>query len=487
MYGAISSDEDRDNSNNRIWLNYNINASYKLDEVEKAVDTMEAYLYENQERFQIKQVYSYYNPGHAVSGITLNDELTLSQSKIKEMIMQDMPQLARAKPSFRWDDGGGGGVRLTLLGTASETLVDVANGILPVLENVEGLEDVRTDVGEQKYELRLIIDRQKAWRFGLDAQSITSIVSTALRGANLRTFRDEVNGEVGIRMMFDENLQHSIQALRNLPLTRSGVQNITLDMVADLTVAPRLSQINRFERQTALTIGANLAEEFTLEEARNAIEGVMQHLSLPEGYSWSLDGSFRRQEQAENIMLTNMLLAVCMIYIVMAALFESLLLPTAVITSLVFSFTGVFAAFLLTGTNMGVMGMIGMLILMGIVVNNGIVLVDRMNQLIDTGLTLRDAIVQACLDRIRPVLMTVSTTVLGLVPLIMGGSQIGGDGPAYAPMAIAIVGGLVFSTVTSLLLLPLTYVLMLKLRARTAMALNGFLQPLQRVKRFLRV
>jgi hydrophobic/amphiphilic exporter-1 (mainly G- bacteria), HAE1 family len=141
-------------------------------------------------------------------------------------------------------------------------------------------------------------------------------------------------------------------------------------------------------------------------------------------------------------------------------------LPTAVIGSLLFSLVGVFWTFLLTGTGMGVMGMIGMLVLMGIVVNNGIVLVDRINQ--DRELLplqdLKTTIIHACEARLKPILMTVSTTVLGLLPLAMGGTQIGGGGPSYAPMAIAIIGGLLFSTLTSLLLVPLTYYGLVKLR-----------------------
>ncbi|HBN89679.1 efflux RND transporter permease subunit, partial [Rheinheimera aquimaris] len=177
------------------------------------------------------------------------------------------------------------------------------------------------------------------------------------------------------------------------------------------------------------------------------------------GYRWSFQGSFQRQDESQQVMMVNMLLAVAMIYIVMAALFESLLLPTAVIGSLLFSLVGVFWTFMLTGTSMGIMGMIGMLVLMGIVVNNGIVLVDRINQdrQEQPEASLRELIIQASESRLRPILMTVATTVLGLLPLALGGTQIGGDGPSYAPMAIAIIGGLLFSTLTSLVLVPLTY------------------------------
>jgi multidrug efflux pump subunit AcrB len=193
----------------------------------------------------------------------------------------------------------------------------------------------------------------------------------------------------------------------------------------------------------------------------------MDNLDLPTGFTWSLDGSFREQAKARSMMITIVLLALAMIYVLMAALFESLILPSAVITSVLFSFTGVFWSFAITGTPLDIMGMIGLLILMGIVVNNGIVLVDHINQLANDGQKVSDAIINGSMDRIRPILMTVATTVLGLLPLALGNTQVGGDGPAYSPMAIAIIGGLVFSTVTSLFLVPLAYLLLLKLRRHT--------------------
>ena len=480
----VSSDDEGNNNVERIWLNYHIQGNFSLDEVEKTVTKMEDFLYANQDEFHIKQVYSYFTPGYAVSGLTLNDDLPIKVSDLKKKIREAFPPFVRAKPSFEWSSGNGGGVRITLLGHASETLVAIADQVVPVLANIEGLTDVKADVDARNQELQIRIDRQKAFRFGLNSGDIAQTVSMALRGNNLRTFRHAPTGEIDIRLLYDEELQHSLEKLRNLTIFRNETQNVTLDMVATIEVKPRLSRIQRNYRQTALTIGANLEDEMTVEQARKQIESVMQHITLPTGYSWSLDGSFKRQDEAQGVMLVNMLLALCMIYVVMAALFESLLLPTAVITSLLFSFTGVFWAFFITGNNLSIMGMIGMLILMGIVVNNGIVLVDRINQLISTGYSVYDAIIEGCLTRIRPILMTVATTVLGLVPLALGHTQIGGDGPPYSPMAIAIIGGLVFSTMTSLVLLPVTYLALLKLR-RSATDMVRDSKGL--VRRFVRV
>jgi len=463
----LKSDEDNNGSQGRLWLNYDIQSNYSLQEVEVAVAKMEDYLYANKEAFHIKQVYSYFTSGFAVSGLTLEDELPIKVADLKKKIKDGMPSFARAKPSFQWDTGSGGGVRVTLFGQSSETLMQIAGQIVPMLSSIDGFTDVKADIDAQNLEMQIRVDREKAFRFGLSSSDVANIVSTALRGSNLRTFRNDAQGEINIRLLYDESLQSSVEKLRNLTVFRDANQNVTLDMLADLSIAPRMSQIQRSARQTALGIGANLENELSIEEAQERIESIMQNIELPSGYTWSLEGSFQRQDEDESIMITNMILALIMIYIVMAALFESLLLPTSVLTSLLFSFTGVFWALWLTGNPMTIMSMIGMLILMGIVVNNGIVLVDRINQLVNSGMLVQNAIMEACLTRVRPILMTVLTTVLGLLPLAFGDVNIGGDGPPYSPMAITIIGGLLFSTLTSLFLVPLSYLLLLKLRRNT--------------------
>nr|NIP18743.1 efflux RND transporter permease subunit [Xanthomonadales bacterium]NIX13529.1 MMPL family transporter [Xanthomonadales bacterium] len=164
-------------------------------------------------------------------------------------------------------------------------------------------------------------------------------------------------------------------------------------------------------------------------------------MSFPPGYEWRFGGGFDQDQEAMQTMLFNILLAIAIIYIVLAAQFESLVYPATMITTILFSVIGVFWFFLITGTTFTFMAMIGILILIGVVVNNGIVLIDHINQLRLAGLARDDALIEAGRDRLRPILMTVGTTVLGLTPLCIGTTQIGGDGPPYFPMARAIVGG----------------------------------------------
>ena len=455
--GSVGGGDDDNEGSDRIFLNYNIQGNYSMEEVEAEVTQMEQYLYANKDKFDIDSVYSYFRTGQANSILILKEPLSQPLPALKEAIRKDWPALVRAKPSFGW--GSNGGMQVHLHGSSTEVLLQLAEEIEPMLSQLEGLEDVSSDIAKGQQEIQIRLQLEQLQRQGLSAQQVASAVALALRGTNLRTFRTLEQGELLMRVLYDERVSHSLAELSALPiLNRDGVV-ISLSQLAELTVAPRLDRIRRFDRQTGIAIRMNLAKDYQMDKAREDIKKVMDQLALPAGYRWSFQGSFQRQDESQQVMMVNMLLAVAMIYIVMAALFESLLLPTAVIGSLLFSLVGVFWTFMFTGTTMGIMGMIGMLVLMGIVVNNGIVLVDRINQdrQEQPAAPLRDLIISASESRLRPILMTVATTVLGLLPLAMGGTQIGGDGPSYAPMAIAIIGGLLFSTLTSLVLVPLTY------------------------------
>ncbi len=481
--GVITSDNNDNQDGTRLFMRYHVEGQFPLEHVEKMVDRMEEYLYKHKDEFYIDSVYSYYNGERASSTLLLKESRDISMNELKERIRKEMPVFADAKPDFGWRSAQSGGVSVTLLGASTEKLMTLSEQIVPILAHVEGLTDVKSDVSQHQKEMVVIIDRFKANQLGLDSRQVAQIVGTALRGLELRSFRHDPNGEVNIRLLYDERLKYSLNQLKKLPITEIDGQNISLESVAQFKVQPRLAKIYREERQTALTLGANL-NDITMEQAKERIEQAMETLDLPAGYTWKLGRGFNRQQQEQNIMLVNMILALAMIYIVMAALFESLLLPAAIISSILYSIVGVFWFFLITGSSMSVMGMIGILILMGIVVNNGIVLIDQINQMSPKIEELETVIADICVTRLRPVLMTVATTVLGMVPLALGSTQIGGDGPSYSPLAIAIIGGLTFSTVTSLYLVPWCYLMFTKLARNSSIGFNkanGFAKRIAKV------
>jgi HAE1 family hydrophobic/amphiphilic exporter-1 len=235
------------------------------------------------------------------------------------------------------------------------------------------------------------------------------------------------------------------------------------------------SSIERTNRQTTLTITSALADKVTQPDARKAIEETLEKAreGFPPGYSYSFDRpQFMSDDAAVKQMMWNLVIALFMIYVVMAAVFESLLFPSAIMSGVLFSIFGVYWLFWLTGTEFNIMAFIGILVLMGVVVNNGIVMVEHINNLRRRGLSRTDALVEGSKERLRPILMTMGTAILAMVPIAVGNTQMAGDGPAYYPMARAIAGGLAFSTVVSLLFLPTIYAMLDDLRHGTVRAIH---------------
>ncbi|MFQ5610011.1 MAG: efflux RND transporter permease subunit, partial [Woeseiaceae bacterium] len=445
----------------RLFMPYHVEGQHALGRVEDAVDTIEQYLYDNQEEFNIRSVYSYYDQGRAESTLLLTpeEEATLSTSEIIERIEENLPTLAIGKPSFQFDQQGGGeGFSLQLSGDSTTILNDLGIEVVRALSTVDGLKDVRSDAETGEKEVRVHIDRDRAAAVGMTAASISQSISIAMRGENLREFRGDV-GEVAVRLAFRDDDKQSIEQLADLPLYTPDGRRIGLGTVASLRVGRSPDTIRRTDRQTAVIFSATLADDLNMDDVKPRVESMMEQIELPPGYSWKFGRGFERQDETQAMMMTNILLGVACIVLVMAALFESLLLPFSIILgSILFSIFGVFLFFAATGTTFSFMAMIGIMILIGVVVNNGIVLVDHINNLRQEGLPRNEAILVGGRDRLRPILMTVATTIVGLAPLALGTTQVGGDGPPYYPMARAIIGGLAFSSVVSLLVVPALYV-----------------------------
>lgn len=446
----------------KIYLYYHINGNYTVERVEATVDIYENYLYERQDDFEIESVYTYYTGNTAQSTILLKKgrDAKMSMEEIKDAIRADLPQSPLANPTFdyRSTSGKNESVRIQLIGKSSEQLVSLSHEIAWTLSQIEGFEDVRSEAGIGEEEVVVTVDRLRARQVGLTPGSIAQVVSAAMRGIRLRNFRDE-EGEVEMRLDFHTQDRQSLDNLKNLPLFTDSGQEIKLASLADFSVRRGPRRIRRENRTTAMGVRANL-DGLTTGEAKDKIRQVLATYQFPAGYSYNFGRSFSQEDEAFNSMLINLLMALALIYFLMAALFESLIFPAAVWTQILFAIVGVYWFFLFTGTQMSIMGMIGILILIGVVVNNGIVLVDYVNQLIAKGVPRNQALIQAGRDRFRPILMTAGTTVLSMVPLCIGTTQIGGDGPPYFPMARAMVGGLSFSTMVTLLILPTIYILL---------------------------
>ena len=441
---------------------YDWKGSYTKEQMSDEVARIEAFLDANRERFRITQVYSWYSEqGDASTLVTFADNVG-DTKPLTDAISKELPKLARAETGFSGggDQGGAGQlVQVQLVGDSTQVLNALARDIVPILARRDELRDVRVDAGDQNSELNVRVDRERAAAFGFSAQQVASFVGLALRGAQLREFR-RGDTEVPVWVRFAGADNYGVQDIGGFMVRSPDGRTVPLLSMVEVDVQPSATQISRTNRQTTVDIQANLNGEATVPEARKAMEEALGAVSFPAGYGYSFDGSaFQQDQDASKQMIFNLLIALVMIYVVMAAVFESLLFPSAIMSCVLFSVFGVFWLFWMTGTTFSVMAFIGILVLMGVVVNNGIVMVEHINNLRRRGLSRTDALVEGSRERLRPIMMTMGTAILAMVPISFSDTVLLG-GLTYSPMARAVAGGLAFSTVVSLLFLPTIYAIL---------------------------
>ncbi|GHA74307.1 efflux RND transporter permease subunit [Cognatilysobacter bugurensis] len=459
---------------NETEVRYQWNGSYTLDQVSDEVGRVEAFLDANRERFHITQIYSYFSEeGWAGTRVTFDPEYDGPTKALADAISEALPKSARAKLVVGQQEGGGGGggapktVKLQLVGDSTQTLHELGRDILPVLNARKELRDVRIDAGDRNSELQVRVDRERAAAFGFSSEEVASFVGLALRGAKLKDFR-RGETEVPVWVRFDGAEQFDARDLSTFNVRAPDGRSVPLLSMVDVSIRPASTQVERTNRQTTLTIEAAPMGETTLPDARKAVEQALDSIAFPPGYSYTFDSiQFFDESAMVQQMMFNLLIALVMIYVVMAAVFESLLFPSAIMSGVVFSVFGVFWLFWLTGTEFNIMAFIGILVLMGVVVNNGIVMIEHINNLRRRGMSRTDALVEGSRERLRPILMTMGTAILAMIPIALstGGSS---DEISYFPMARAIAGGLAFSTVVSLLFLPTIYAILDDLRHSTS-------------------
>jgi HAE1 family hydrophobic/amphiphilic exporter-1 len=453
---------------------YQWKGSYTKDQMSAEILRVEQFLDANRKKYHLTQIYSWWSEqGDAGTRITFDTKEANRTRPIIEQLRKELPKSARAEIGIGNNGGGPGGgppgenVQVQLVGDSTQVLTALGKDIVPILARRKELRDVRVDAGDQNSELNVQVDRERAAAFGFSAQQVANFVGIALRGAPLREFRRGDN-EVPVWVRFAGAQQFRVEDLSSFMVRAPDGRTVPLMAMVDVAVKPSATEIQRSNRQTTLTIKANLGDKVTMPEAKKAMEETLKRVSFPDGYSYSFEGGgFQDEDDAGKQMMFNLLIALVMIYVVMAAVFESLLFPSAIMSGVLFSVFGVFWLFWITGTEFNIMAFIGILVLMGVVVNNGIVMIEHINNLRRRGLSRTEALVDGSRERLRPIMMTMGTAILAMLPIAMTTTQIGGNGPPYYPMARAIAGGLAFSTVVSLLFLPTIYAMLDDLRNST--------------------
>ena len=449
---------------NQVFLGYNIKGSHPIDRMEAAVSTIEKHFAGRREELGIRSFYSVYDQTEAFSIIVLKprDQGGLKAQEFIAKAQDGIPEIIIGKPSFKWDDAnsmGGQRFSVQLTGESTEKLAVLADDVARVMSSVKGLEAVRSEAREGDEEVQIVVNRQRAAALGLTSADVAQAVAAGMRGDRLREFRG-TERELTLRLAFRESDRQSIDNLAEFPIYLPSGARVPLSTVADFRVAKGPRSIERIDRLTSVAITGNVKPDATLEAVGKEVEALMGNYQLPPGYSWKLGKGFDQQDEDTQTMLFNLLLAIAMIYLVMAAVFESTVYPISIITSIFMAIVGVIWLLFLTRTTITLMAFIGVQILIGVVVNIGIVLVAHINELRSAGMERMAAIVQAGRDRLRPILMTTLTASLGLLPLAAGDASlaVGGGGPSYAPMARSIMGGLLAGAVMSLFVVPAFYV-----------------------------
>ena len=455
----MSPDEDAQSLQLRFW----VRGTMALERMEAIVDQVEEAIMGSRDELGIGDVSTTFDYDRGDVFMTMREGGRYSAKVVQERILEMMPAVPnvnfyfRGKNRWRGYRDGDGGLGVRLIGDSTAQLVEIAEGVIEVLETLPILTNVHTEAESGRQDLAVVLKAEQAGQLGISARNLARSVSVALAGTQLRRGLDQGGWEDAIHLEIEDRDDIRIEDLRRLPIFLPSGGTVALETVADLEFRPALRGVRRENRETAVTV------EFSLKDtppmvARQQVEAVMRNYELPPGYRWEMGRDFDFEAEQFRDMLLLIAVAIVLVYMLMAALFESALFPSVVLFAIGYSAVGVMLFLWATDTPLTMMAMTGMVLLAGIVVNNGIVLLNRIFQLQREGRTREQAIVQGGRDRLRPIVMTAATTVAGLIPLAVGDVRIGGSGESYMPMARAIIGGLTFATAVTLLLTPLLYV-----------------------------
>jgi HAE1 family hydrophobic/amphiphilic exporter-1 len=456
-----------DNDPSEINIFYQWKGAYSKEEMGKEVARVEAFVNANRKPFHVERVYSRYSEqGWAQTRLFLDIEDPEQSKKIAEDVRKGLPKSARANLGIGWPGGQGNegeGITFSLIGDSTQTLQELAGDILPMLARNPKLRDVRIDTGDANTELRVQVNRERAAAYGFSAREVAQFVGVALRGSSLRDFHRE-DVEIPVNVRFAGSDDYGMEDLSTFMVRAPNGSDVPLLAMVDVGTSPAATSIQRQSRQTMLQVQAGLAKDVSVEDARKAIETTLNGTQFPPGYSYTFDGAgFNINFDGMDQMMRAIMIALVLMLVIMAAVFESLLFPLAIMSCVLFSIFGVYWLFWLTGTEMNIMAVIGILVLMGVVVNNGIVMIEHINNLRRRGLPRTEALIEGSRERLRPIMMTMGTAILAMIPIALSTKTAEGM-PPYYPMARAIAGGLAFSTVVSLLFLPTIYAMLDDLR-----------------------
>jgi HAE1 family hydrophobic/amphiphilic exporter-1 len=348
--------------------------------------------------------------------------------------------------------GGDEGLTIEIRGYELDTLDALAGRVAASIAPVPGITDVQTSLEAGIPQQQIRVNRDKVADLGLSVRDVTQLLQTAVAGSKAGVYRTGGNS-YRILVQLKDAEKRSLDEILNLTLTTASGEIVALRNLVTAEAGRGPILIDRKDQQRRVTIYANVAER-DLGSVAADVQALLNRIPRPVGYDLAVAGNFEEQQKAFRELVISLVLALALVYMVLACQYESLRAPLVVMLSVPLAIIGVLVALFITDTTLNVQSYIGCIMLGGIVVNNAILLVDQAGRLVRSGMPARDALPEAGRRRLRPILMTTLTTILGLLPLALG---IGEGADAQAPLARAVVGGLIASTLITLMLIPAVY------------------------------
>lgn len=382
-------------------------------------------------------------------------------TEIAELMREDLknyPEFKKQQVNVGGSRGGGMGGQSTIdyeiYGYDFEETDSVAQQLKRILQNIKGTADILISRDDYQPEYQVDFDREKLAIYGLNLQTAATYLRNRINGSLASQYRED-GEEYDIKVMYAPEHRTSIADIENILIYSPTGKAIRIKDVGKVVERFSPPTIERKDRERIITV-STVVSGVPMSEVVAASQKELDKMDIPAGINIELSGSYEDQQEAFGDLLLLGLLIIILVYIVMAAQFESYVYPGIIMTSLPFAFTGIFVLLFITGHNLNVMSMIGAIMLIGIVVKNGIVLIDYISLNRERGMSIRTAVVDGGESRLRPIIMTALTTILGMVPMAVSTGQ---GAEMWQPMGVAVIGGLTFSTLLTLFYVPAMYCL----------------------------
>jgi len=417
--------------------------------------------------------YTYTSIGAGATGTVTSGEIyvKLVPARDRKQSQDELMVAARERLSSIFgvevavlDAGGIGGARAPLSveirGPDVRELQRLSDVVANAIRTIPGIVDVQTSMGDARPEFRIDVNRDLANEVGLDIGQIAATIRPLLAGETATRWEDPTGEERDVVVQIEPSQRMSAENLAMLPIATAnraqggGVLTVPLGEIARIEQGTAPAQIDRQDLQRVGTVTASTTPDLSISEASSAIMAKIAELDLPPGYSVKLGGETEQLAETAGYVLEAILLAVILIYLILASQFESFTQPFAIMLSLPLSLVGVLLALLITDDTLNMMSMIGVIMLMGLVTKNAILLVDNANERRFSGTDRFTALVEAGAVRLRPIMMTTLAMIFGMLPIALA---LGEGGGFRAPMARAVIGGLITSTLLTLIVVPVAY------------------------------